>query len=283
MRTGVTAAFTLCFFWGGGLLAAARPAVATAATAHTRLRLVSNAVTLEPGRPLDLGLLFDLDPHWHIYWSNPGDSGEPPVVRWRLPEGFQAAALEWPAPQRLVNGPLTDYGYQGRVLLLAPVRVPPGIKQPEVTLSADVRWLVCSNVCVPAEASVSVALPVKRALPQPDAQTIGLFRTARRGLPRPLPPGWRVSAEDEGGAFRIRLWSGTKIRQASFFPLEFNQVENAKPQNSVPLAGGVEVTVEKSDQLLKPVRQLRGVLVIDGGRAYQITAAVNARSNHESL
>jgi hypothetical protein len=91
MRTGVAAAFILCFFWGRALPAAAPPAVAAAATAHTKLRLVSNAVTLEPGRQLDLGLLFDLGPHWHIYWSNPGDSGEPPVVRWRLPEGFRAA------------------------------------------------------------------------------------------------------------------------------------------------------------------------------------------------
>ncbi len=276
MRTGAATAVLFCFIWGHGILATGAAAVPTATGPHTKLRLVSEVLTLEPGRQVELGLLFDLDPHWHIYWINPGDSGEPPTVTWRLPPGFQAAGLEWPVPQRLVNGPLTDYGYQDRVLLIAPVHVPSKIQEQKVTLSADVSWLVCSNVCIPAKSAVSVELPVQRATPHQDGQATELFRAARHDLPQALPAGWRVTAEDEGSVFRIRLSAGTKIRQASFFPLDFNQVENAQPQTSKPLASGVELTVHKSDQLLKPVRQLRGVLVIDGGRAYQVTAAVKS-------
>ncbi len=282
MRTGVVAAVLLCFIWGRGVPVAEAHAAPTATGPHTKLQLISDVLTLQPGGQLELGLLFDLEPHWHIYWINPGDSGEPPTVTWRLPPGFQAADLEWPTPQRLVNGPLTDYGYQDRVLLIVPVRVPSEVNGQKVTLSADVSWLVCSNVCIPAKSAVSVDLPVQRGAPHQDAQARELFRTARHDLPRPLPTGWRVSAEDEGSVFCIRLSAGSKVRQASFFPLDFNQVENAQPQNSVPLATGIELTVHKSDQLLKPVRQLRGVLVIDGGRAYQVTAAVKARSSHES-
>ena len=282
MRTGVAAAVLLCFIWGRGVPAADAPAVPTATGPHTKLQLISDLLTLQPGRELELGLLFNLEPHWHIYWINPGDSGEPPAVTWHLPPGFRAADLEWPAPHRLVNGPLTDYGYQDRVLLIAPVHVPSEIQEQKVTLSADVSWLVCSNVCIPAKSAVSVDLPVQRGAPHLDAQTRYLFRTAQHDLPQPLPAGWRVTAEDEGSVFRIRLSAGAKIRQASFFPLDFNQVENAQPQTPVPLATGIELTVHKSDQLLKPVRQLRGVLVIDGGRAYQVTAAVKARASHEN-
>jgi DsbC/DsbD-like thiol-disulfide interchange protein len=274
MHTAFAAAITLSLFCGQGFPAATAHAAATATGPHTQLRLISETSTLEPGRNLDLGFLFDLEAHWHIYWINPGDSGEPPSITWNLPQGFQAKDLEWPAPQRLVNGPLTDYGYQDRVLLIAPVRVPSLVKQQDVTLSAEVHWLVCSDVCIPAKAGVSVDLPVQRTTPHPDAQARDLFRATRHRLPQPLPAGWRVEAEDKGSTFRIRLSTGTKIRQASFFPLDFNQVENAKPQNAVPLATGVEVNVYKSDQLLKPIRQLRGVLVIDDGRAYQLAAPV---------
>jgi len=275
MRTGV--AVLLCFIWGRGVPAAGAPAVPTATGPHSKLQLISDVLTLQPGRQLELGLLFDLEPHWHIYWINPGDSGEPPTVTWHLPSGFHAADLEWPAPQRLVNGPLTDYGYQDRVLLIAPVQVPSEILEQKVTFSADVSWLVCGNVCIPAKSAVSVELPVQRAAPHRDVETGDLFRAARHDLPQPLPDGWRVTAEDDGSVFRIRLGAGAKIRQASFFPLDFNQVENAQPQTLVPLAKGIELTVHKSDQLLKPVQQLRGVLVIDGGRAYQVTAAVKTR------
>jgi DsbC/DsbD-like thiol-disulfide interchange protein len=31
-----------------------------------------------------LGLYFKLEPGWHIYWKNAGDSGEPPRARWTL-------------------------------------------------------------------------------------------------------------------------------------------------------------------------------------------------------
>lgn len=274
MRVGIAVAATLCLFWGWALSALASAANPTATGPHCKLRLVSEVASLEPGRNLDLGFLFDLEPHWHIYWINPGDSGEPPSVTWKLPRGFQAAGLEWPAPQRLVDGPLTDYGYQGRVLLIAPVRLPSAIKEPDVTLSADVRWVICSDVCIPARATVAVDLPVVHTAPHPDAQATDLFRVTRRTLPQPLPARWRVTAEDEGTLFRIRLSTGTRIRQASFFPLDFNQVENAKPQTSVPFSSGVELSVYKSDQLLKPIRQLRGVLVIEGRHAFQVTAPV---------
>lgn len=187
MRTGVAAAVLLCFISGRGASAAGTPAVPTATGPHTKLHLVSDVPTLQPGRELELGLLFDLEPHWHIYWVNPGDSGEPPAVTWHLPPGFRAAELEWPAPHRLVNGPLTDYGYQDRVLLIAPVHVPSDIDGQKVTLSADVSWLVCSNVCIPAKSAVSVDLPVQHSAPHQDAQTRDLFRSTRHDLPQRLP------------------------------------------------------------------------------------------------
>jgi hypothetical protein len=104
------------------VLATASAWVRSAETGHLKVQLVSDGDSVQPGKPLRVGLRFELEQPWHIYWRNPGDSGEPPRVRWRLPAGFQAGELQWPAPERLGSGTVIDYGYQGSVLLPVAIR-----------------------------------------------------------------------------------------------------------------------------------------------------------------
>ncbi len=82
---------------------------------HVRVELIASQAALGPG--MWLGLRFDLDPDWHIYWRNPGDSGGPPEATWVLPPGLQVAEFEWPAPSRFEVGGLINYGYHGSVVL----------------------------------------------------------------------------------------------------------------------------------------------------------------------
>src|SRR5208337_1265104 len=89
---------------------------------HLKVELISEQATSPPGQPLWVGLLFRLEPGWHIYWQNPGDSGEPPKVQWNLPTGFAASSIRWPQPIRLGSGSVVDYGYEGQVLLMAPIQ-----------------------------------------------------------------------------------------------------------------------------------------------------------------
>lgn len=50
-------------------------------TPHLGAELVSETATVEAGRPFWVALRFTLQPGWHIYWKNPGDSGEAPHIR----------------------------------------------------------------------------------------------------------------------------------------------------------------------------------------------------------
>ena len=83
---------------------------------HVTVQLVSARDVIHPGDSLQAGLYFKMDKGWHVYWSNAGDSGEPPKITWTLPEGLTADAMQFPAPQRLPLGPLMDYGYEGEVV-----------------------------------------------------------------------------------------------------------------------------------------------------------------------
>jgi hypothetical protein len=77
---------------------------------------------------------------------------------------------------------------------------------------------------------------------------------------------------------------GRQITQALFFPLAESQIENAAPQKLQPVATGFRLTLRKSDQLLKPIQRLQGVLVLSTGQAYLIDAPLSksgaVRSNY---
>lgn len=89
---------------------------------HGTLELVSENQWIAPGHTIHLGLHFQLENGWHIYWVNPGDSGEPPLVKWQLPAGVKADEIEWPTPRRLGTSSIVDFGYEDDVMLLVPLR-----------------------------------------------------------------------------------------------------------------------------------------------------------------
>ncbi len=170
---------------------------------HGTVELLSEQESIQPGRAIHLGLHFRLEKGWHIYWINPGDSGEPPRLEWRLPAGLRAGAIEWPAPSRLPIPPLMDYGYEGEVLLPMPIASTAGLAVGgEVVLSADMKAIVCREVCVPAKAQLSLSLPVRAERPRESAETAAMFSAARKALPKPAPANWRPSARDPGRQLR---------------------------------------------------------------------------------
>jgi len=87
-------------------------------TEHVEAELVAERTAITPGVPLTVALRLKLASGWHTYWQNPGDSGLPTTLAWRLPEGVSAGEIQWPAPHPLHAGPLVNYGYEGEVLHL---------------------------------------------------------------------------------------------------------------------------------------------------------------------
>ncbi len=57
---------------------AALAAGPSADVSHLHVQLVAPDDYLFSDAKNDLGLYFKLEPGWHIYWKNAGDSGEPP-------------------------------------------------------------------------------------------------------------------------------------------------------------------------------------------------------------
>jgi DsbC/DsbD-like thiol-disulfide interchange protein len=242
--------------------------------------LIGERDSIAPGQRSWVAVRFRLDPGWHIYWINPGDSGDPPRVEWRLPAGFRAGPLQWPHPERLVTKYAVDFGYADEVLLLAPIRAPTNLAPgSQAELAGTVKWVVCREVCIPGKTEVALSLPVKRSAAAPPNK---IFDEARRRVPEPLPAGWRARAHAESNDFVLSIETGQPIAQAAFFPLQPGQIENAAPQTVSALARGVQLRLKKSDQLLKPIAVLNGVIVLPSGKAYVIDAPVTAAGSGTS-
>ena len=235
---------------------AVTPAPAQDATDLVKVGLLAEPAAVVPGEPFTVGIRLSMKPHWHTYWRNPGDSGEPTQVTWKLPLGFVAGDLEWPAPSLIRVGPAASFGYEGDVVLLARVTPPRDLKPGStVNLAADVGYLVCEKICIPGEGSVSLSLPVSG--PGAASQTNAVFEAARGMLPQPSP--WSATFGTDAKAITLSLSAkdlrGDAIRSATFFPYDNTLIDNAARQGQRIAAMTLEI---KGDGDITITRQCQG-------------------------
>jgi len=252
---------------------ASAPGSRTGQGPHVRVELIADRAA--PGPGMRLGLKFDLDPQWHIYWQNPGDSGGPPQAMWTFPPGMMAAGIEWPAPERIDIGGLVNYGYHGTVVLPVVVAVAADVRIPqEFAIRASVRWMACASLCVPGKADLELQFP----LTDSERGQVGGWKaaidSARARVPTPAPASWKASARSTSDTFIVDVLTGLREEDAVFFPLELSQVNDSAEQAVTALADGVRLGLRKSSQLAKDPSVLHGVLSLPGGRAYTIEAPV---------
>ncbi len=234
---------------------------------HVKVELLCEQSSIQPGGSVTVGFHFRMQRGWHIYWQNPGDSGQEPSIQWSLPDGFTAGDIQWPLPQRLPLASLADYGYTNEVTLLVPIQAPADLKVGRIQrFSAKVHWLVCQEICIPGSTSLNLRLPVRKKQAPYASRYASLFKTARKNLPLPLPDGWKATASLGAKDFHIALDAGTpfsKTATALFFPAHQNQVENAGKQVTTLSDNSIDLAVKRSDQLKTAPATLDGVMVIE--------------------
>jgi thiol:disulfide interchange protein DsbD len=240
---------------------------------HLRVELLAPGDRLYSGSRLnDAGLYFKLEPGWHIYWKNPGDAGQPPRIRWTLPKGITAGPMQFPAPRRLPLGSLMDFGYENEVLFPLKLRVAQSVKPGPVSLRATVDWLVCRESCIPGRAELEVRRSVGAGSPRLPYTPGPLFLRFFNQLPRPLPAKAHPVFQPTPEGFRLAIETGRQETMAAFFPAEPGILENSAPQNLAPTAKGLILDLKKDAGLSTQPTQLKGVLELSGGRAFELTA-----------
>jgi thiol:disulfide interchange protein len=252
-------------------------AVSNAADApHVHVQLVVPASAIHRGTSADAGLYFKIDPGWHVYWKNAGDAGEPPHMKWTLPEGITAGPLEFPAPKRLPLGPLMDFGYEDEVLFPFKVTVADFAKPGWAILHAKVDWLVCQASCIPGKAELEVTRGIASTAPKSAfvPEDVDLFKRLSSRIPKPLPEQMKAVFQPTEGGFRLAVDTGRKETSATFFPADQDVIDNPAPQTLTLTPNGLALDLKKDANLTANPAQLKGVLELSDGRAYDIAASV---------
>jgi DsbC/DsbD-like thiol-disulfide interchange protein len=251
------------------LLAAVALAAASGAAARTSparymdAKLVAQTAVPKPGRTTLVGFRFTPKPGWHGYWSNPGDSGIAPTVRWTAPAGVSFGPLLHPAPTLISADGVDSFVHEGPHVLLSRMAVARSIAPgTPIPVQADLSWAACTATqCVPLRATFTLDFIAGGGANGPDAS---ILRAAADRLPHPATG---ATFAVEGGRLHLRLPKSLHLDagKTRFFPDEGGYFDSREAQSSVD-AGAVLISAPlKGEAPGSP----EGV-VSDGQRSYRV-------------
>ena len=233
-------------------------------TGHAKASLVADAT--QSDEFLYVGLKLDMDPGWHTYWKNPGDSGGPFSIMWSHQMDIIIEDVSWPAPEIIPYDPLITYGYKDFVIF--PFKVFKQTDSELGLLSAELEFLICSDICIPESAELSIDLSqLNRSSELLDAVN---------ELPnKVLPIGVQASLEN----IVIEFGYDKKPTKAYFFS-ETKDVVKYLPSHSLTEVsqGTYAIEITRED---KNFSYLKGILVIDD-QAYLVESSTQT-PKHDSL
>lgn len=155
-------------------------AAVSADPGQVRARLVADASATGPSQSFHLGVLLEPEPGWHVYWRNPGGGGLATDVGFELPPGAAVGELGWPLPIAFEQpGGLPGYGYEGSVVLAAPVTIDRPFTAP-LPVAVTASWLACREICVLGSARLDGELPLS-------GEELSVSRAALAGWRERLP------------------------------------------------------------------------------------------------
>jgi DsbC/DsbD-like thiol-disulfide interchange protein len=243
------------------------PAPSGAKGFHSQVRLLSGG---KQGDVWLAGIEFTLDPGFKTYWRSPGESGLPPRFDWSGSENAASIEIQWPAPKRHEDAAGTAYVYGRKVILPVLVRAEDPAKPVKLALAVD--YGICKDICIPANAELSLSL----SDPGTDRASIEQFQ-ARVPRPQPLAASGDLSvvaitAKDQADkpTFKVTV----RVPAGSNPSLFAEGPENWYLSTSTPDAdNGFTVTVEEKpkDSATVPLR----LTLVAGDRAVETEVSLD--------
>lgn len=233
-----------------------------------QVRILPEFTSVKPGQTVALAVEQKIQDHWHVYWKNPGDSGEATRIRWILPEGVTAGDIQWPIPERIAFGPLLNFGYNKKATYLVDLNVPSNYAQDSIAVTADIELLVCSDICIPETKEIKIDIPVSKADAIPTATDAPLFADARAQIPETV--AWQGMVEEANNALMLSFQADAEIlpilssaKAVEFYPEEWGLIQNPAPQTAKVENGQITLTIPRDTRPLTEVKEIKGMLVYE--------------------
>src|SRR5688500_11110225 len=190
---------------------------ACAEEAPVKASLVASVEAAKPGSEFMLGLRLKMAPHWHTYWINPGESGEPTRIKFEVPAGFEVGEIQGPIPTRLEVAGGVTYGYEDEVLLLIPVKVGKAIApRGNAVIHADAHWLCCRETCIEGGAKLHINIPLAEESKPANAE---LFKLWHERLPTPAKESAAVAKVEQSADGAVSVQWKQVPKSVQWFPI----------------------------------------------------------------
>lgn len=254
---------------------------ATDSNSQVDVKLIADTTAVSPGSTFTIGMLYKIEPEWHIYYKSPGGVGFPTAMTPKLPTGFSIGDVQYPTPIVFESpGEIISYGYDKEVLLSAVITAPKDLSGDSINIETTSRWLMCKDRCIPKMNNKNtLTLAVGKG--QPDNTAV--FNKYKSQLPvkvAQIPSNITIKNSAEGKTSKFHLTikpaSGSQItatgkKSAYFFPFESKEyvisqsVVEGKKSDKETFEGDVKITVtaEPKSESSAPLREISGVLLYE--------------------
>ncbi len=267
--------------WPVPVMSQAATAAGPQGTERIEAELVPMSAWAAPGSTAVVAVRQAIQPGWHTYWRNPGDSGGATTLAWDLPQGVEAGDIVWPVPERQRLPGLMNYGYSGVVYLPVPVRIPAAARGGTVLpLTVKASFFVCSaEMCVPEDLTLRLDLPIREGAAPLDRRHGTTITAVLEKAPRPAGIEARIALED--GVLTLSAAGGPLAGRdpgpSYFFPFTGGVIDHPATQTGAWGPQGLTLRLSPGGEtravgLTGPVE---GVLVTAHG-AWEVRAGAGA-------
>ncbi len=246
---------------------------------NTQVRLIAGTENFVPGETLMLGLVMEMNDHWHTYWSNPGDAGMPTMITLDLPPGFSQGEILWPAPDRFVVEGLVSLGYEDKVILRVFVETPADYPLGKsLEIKGEATWLECKEACLPGSSDISLTILAAEDAGEDNPEILENIDALYRET------DWVGTYEETGDQVKLLVDAPESDGPFThFFPF----IEGAwllEPEPVIERTGeGVQIQLTRNPAAIDPEALPEGLLVNEKGMGFTIGSYKTASNGAETL
>lgn len=227
---------------------------------HVAIRLLPEKTDLKSGDTVTVGIEQTIAPKWHTYWLNPGDSGTAARVEWSGVAGIKASAIQWPVPKKLPMGPLMNFGYEGKAVLLQEITLPDDLPAGPLTIMATIEILVCHEICIPESHTATFTINDGR---EPSSRAIEQARTKL-----PVDLGWASAMEEKDGELIVTINTDTpgafaRPDRIELYPEEWGLILNTEKTTASKDGSTLTLRHKRGDRDLAEVPVTKSVIVYE--------------------
>lgn len=98
---------------------------------------------------------------WHLYWKNPGDTGEAAKIEYTLPSFFDLSSYTQSSPiKNKFEDIITSFIYEDVFYFKHSFQIGKNKLNERINISAKLKYSACKNECFPGEITVDGILPI---------------------------------------------------------------------------------------------------------------------------